>query len=705
MASIDDVTDLGARVQYTAAAAQTTFDYPFPIFEDTDLVVDIDGTTKTLTTHYTVTSAGNDTGGTIVLVTAATGGEIVTIYRQVDITRTTDFQQNGPWGSSSTNDQLDKLTVIAQDLNAAIKRCLRIPITAEVADDDISLTVANWANKYLTFDSDGKPAPAALSSSTMTQASIGNLIYPRSQAEIDASVTPTNYFYNYGDVRRYGALGDGASDDTTACQQALSSNNYVVFGGGLTYMINPKANYTSTGHPAGLLVGSDTTVEIQSGTTVKAIANNGTNYAIFGVFSVSNVLFHGGGTVQGERDDHTGATGEWGMCIDIRASNNVYIKGLTVKDAWGDGIYVDCHWNSPYTTSTNVHISHTRVENCRRNNISIVSLDTGSVAFCYLYNANGTNPQMGLELEPDPSRGSVRNISVVGNYISANGRAGFRVEGTNGVVDQVVVVGNLFDNNNTTDDATQGQIDVRGTKSARVIIQGNTFVNGNNGKAEIVVESSAIYTIVDGNIFMGLTGQQSGVYGSSTTYLEVRNNLFRNIQQHGVQLVSCTTCQIQNNHIITVGLQTTLTYQGIDLQSCASTLVGGNHITAAGSGNTQQYGVKVGSGCTGTAILGNRLVSAGGTANLSDAGTTTYSMANAGVNPRRNSGAEASVADGGTITHNFASAPTSVRVTCSVSGEFASVTTIGATTFTVAIKKHDGTAGTTQTIYWDADLV
>ncbi|MBU2249683.1 MAG: hypothetical protein KKD77_23245, partial [Gammaproteobacteria bacterium] len=67
-------------------------------------------------------------------------------------------------------------------------------------------------------------------------------------------------------------------------------------------------------------------------------------------------------------------------------------------------------------------------------------------------------------------------------------------------------------------------------------------------------------------------------------------------------------------------------------------------------------------------------------------------------------GAAATVADGGTITHGFGSAPTWVLVTSSVSAEFVSVTAIAATTFTVAIKKHDGSAGTTQTIYWQAGL-
>lgn len=64
MTSIDTVNDLPPRVQYVASAAQVDFDYPFPVFQDADLVVDVDGTTQTLATHYTVAGEGADTGGT-----------------------------------------------------------------------------------------------------------------------------------------------------------------------------------------------------------------------------------------------------------------------------------------------------------------------------------------------------------------------------------------------------------------------------------------------------------------------------------------------------------------------------------------------------------------------------------------------------------------------------------------------------------------
>lgn len=50
----------------------------------------------------------------------------------------------------------------------------------------------------------------------------------RTAAEIAAGVTPTNFAYEPGDVRRYGAVGDGAVDDTSAIQSALNVGKTVL---------------------------------------------------------------------------------------------------------------------------------------------------------------------------------------------------------------------------------------------------------------------------------------------------------------------------------------------------------------------------------------------------------------------------------------------------------------------------------------------
>ncbi len=217
--SIDNVNDLPPRVQYVASAAQTSFPYTFPIFSDADLVVYVDGVLKSLTTHYTVTGAGDDTGGTINFGTPMTGGEIVTVIRDIAIERTTDISQNGQWQSGVYNDEQDRIFLILQQLKADFKRSLRIPVMAEVDDDDIELTVANFANMYLTFDADGKPTPAALSATAITQEIIGQLLYPMETGETGV----TNFGYKRGNVLRYGADPTGVSSSSAALANAVSS--------------------------------------------------------------------------------------------------------------------------------------------------------------------------------------------------------------------------------------------------------------------------------------------------------------------------------------------------------------------------------------------------------------------------------------------------------------------------------------------------
>lgn len=226
--SIDNVSDITPRVQYVASAAQTVFAYPFPIFADADLKVYVDGVLKALSTHYTVSGEGDDTGGNVTFLSGMAGDEVVTIYRDIAIERDTDVSQNGPWSSESHNDEMDKVFLLLQQQKADHARAIRIPKITNVDDDDIELSPTSaWASKFLAFDANGKPEPAtAIAQTTLTQSIIAALLTPQTPAESSGGVTPASYVYSpdipVRDLRRDGVSKSGtASANYTGIMKAI----------------------------------------------------------------------------------------------------------------------------------------------------------------------------------------------------------------------------------------------------------------------------------------------------------------------------------------------------------------------------------------------------------------------------------------------------------------------------------------------------
>ena len=153
------VGDITPRNQYTSAASQTAFTYAFPIFADADIKVYVGSTLKTLTTDYTVSGAGDDNGGTVTFVTGQTSGDIITLYRDMPVQRTSDYQTNGDFLADTVNDDFDKLAMmihqVEYDLNS---RTLRFgQFTTGIPLSEFTEDAADRAGKVLAFDSSGDP--------------------------------------------------------------------------------------------------------------------------------------------------------------------------------------------------------------------------------------------------------------------------------------------------------------------------------------------------------------------------------------------------------------------------------------------------------------------------------------------------------------------------------------------------------------------
>jgi len=141
----------------------TTFAYSFKIFADSDLVVIIRSstgteTTKTLTTHYTVTGAGSASGGTVVFTTGnvPASGETVVIRRNVPQTQVIDYIANDPFPAETHEEGLDRNTMIAQQVSEATDRSIKLSRTNTMTSTEFTVGATDRANKILAFDSSGE---------------------------------------------------------------------------------------------------------------------------------------------------------------------------------------------------------------------------------------------------------------------------------------------------------------------------------------------------------------------------------------------------------------------------------------------------------------------------------------------------------------------------------------------------------------------
>lgn len=143
------IGDISPRIQYTANGSVTTFAFPFPIFENSDLLVYLDGALQS--SGYTVSGAGETAGGSAVFSVAPGNGVIVTLGRSVPIERTTNFQDGGAFRAAVINEELDRLVCMAQQLQEELGRTVRRPLTStSTAPLDLPEPVPGRALKFGT---------------------------------------------------------------------------------------------------------------------------------------------------------------------------------------------------------------------------------------------------------------------------------------------------------------------------------------------------------------------------------------------------------------------------------------------------------------------------------------------------------------------------------------------------------------------------
>jgi len=131
-----------SRWDYTGDASRTVFPYTNKIFADSELAVRSDGTLQTLTTNYTVSGAGEETGGDVTYVTAPANDVAISIVRTVADTQATVYPAGGSLPSGVIGDDIDRRTIVSQQQSEEIDRSLKFTVDSTKVDITVADPVA-----------------------------------------------------------------------------------------------------------------------------------------------------------------------------------------------------------------------------------------------------------------------------------------------------------------------------------------------------------------------------------------------------------------------------------------------------------------------------------------------------------------------------------------------------------------------------------
>lgn len=196
--------------RFAAASGQTVFTYDFPIFAANQLQVRRvrAGVEAVLTfgADYTVTGAGTNGGGTVILTTASLPGDTIVILSNVPYSRSALLTEGGNFTAAGFEAEGNRQMALNQQLLRDIAGALRLS-PSEGGIPPLPLRAVR-ANRLLGFDSAGNPTTFATDEDASTDlVTAAGSLTARSLAERFADALH---------LRDFGAVGDGVTNDTAA---------------------------------------------------------------------------------------------------------------------------------------------------------------------------------------------------------------------------------------------------------------------------------------------------------------------------------------------------------------------------------------------------------------------------------------------------------------------------------------------------------
>jgi len=209
-------------------------------------------------------------------------------------------------------------------------------------------------------------------------------------------------------IKDFGATGNGTTNDTVAIQNAITFARSQ--GGQSRKLYWTRGTYLITNI---ITLGTNQYIDFDPGVIINFVPADPLNTPLFVASNQAAVYLNGNGaTINGTRG--TIADQGVGTAFYIYGSDNVVIRDFTINNFATDGIQLtgDTTGSGP---CTNVLIENCRVNNCRRNGMSIISATDCTVIGGSYNGANGAlgGPWAGIDIEPNPN-GFLENVNLIG---------------------------------------------------------------------------------------------------------------------------------------------------------------------------------------------------------------------------------------------------------------------------------------------------
>lgn len=294
------------------------------------------------------------------------------------------------------------------------------------------------------------------------------------------------YIINYL-PRNY--VKDASIDYTSIIQNVISLNSDIVFPD-FPLLINDD----------GLKIPSNRTITFLKGSELRKEPTFNPGYAMLLMRNSDNVRLINP-VLKGDRYQHLGEKGEYGMGISIYGGSNITLLNPKITEMWGDGIYLGAEHNN---IPTNISIKNAKLIYNRRNGISIISVDTLNLDSPYAAFTNGTKPMAGIDIEPNNKNQQVKNVTINNPRTQENGGPGIMIDVGNlmggGEKKVNIIVNNHIDTKSNTGSKTSSRIrDASGSSITGEIVFINPQWINNSFKAvtTLLYGKSDVHLIIE----------------------------------------------------------------------------------------------------------------------------------------------------------------------------------------------------------------